>query len=309
MKRIALYLAIFMLFLSGCGKQAPKQNCTVDAMGTTIEVVIMGKEEEAAEAAVVSLIKELEARWSYANINSIPSQMNDDGTVLYMEDIRFLDQVEALTVRANGNFAYMMGGVVDLWGFVDGNYRVPTQQELEIALAEEKWNVDAAMRGYTGRRIVELLKTMDVDRGVVHMGSHVQTYGDNVNGSPWNISIANPKGGNPVGAVTVQGSMAVVTAGGYLHSFEKDGVTYHDILDPSTGMPARSGLASVTVICEDGVVADVLSRAMYVMGLEAAMEFWKGSDDFEAVFILEDGSVYATQGVKLSGCDFQTISR
>ena len=308
MKKIAICMAFVMLLLTGCNaRKADTRN--FDAMGVAVEFSLWGKDKAAAADDVKELILELEYRWSSANINSVPSQMNDKGSVLYLEDMDYLDQVEALTLRTNGNFAYMMNSVVELWGFVSGNYQVPTQEALEQALQEEKWNVDAVMRGYIGRRIVALLQTMNVDRGIVYMGGNVQTYGENKGGAPWNISIANPKGGDPVGAVSVQGTMAVVTVGGYQRCFEKDGGTYHHILDPHTGMPAQSGLASVTVICEDGVVADVMSRAMYVMGLEAATEFWQGSDDFQAVFVLEDGSIYATEGVVLNGCEFTTISR
>lgn len=307
MKKIAIILALVLL-LTGCSAAGPESR-TLFAMDTVMDISVWGEEKTAAADALEALIKELEHRWSATDINSVPSKLNDDGAVLYMEDIRFLDQVEALSKRTGGAFDPMLHSVITLWGFLSKEYHVPTQQELEAALAEEKWNLGAAVKGYAGRRAVELLQTMDIDRAILNLGGNVQTYGEKEDGSPWIIGIQNPQGGDPVGNVAVKGTMAVVTSGDYQRYFEKDGVKYHHILDPKTGMPAASGLASVTVICKDGVVADALSTALYVMGLEAAAELWRGSDDFEAVFILSDGSIYATEGANLSGCEFEVIHR
>lgn len=306
MKKTAIILVLILL-LSGCASHQV-ENRTLFAMDTVMEISIWGEDRILAVDEVEKLIRELEQQWSATLPESMLSRLDED-TVLQGEDLRFMEQVESLSKQTNGAFDPRLGSLIRAWGFLDGNYRVPTAEERQSALRKKEWNLGAVVKGYAGRRAVELLEAMDVDRAILNLGGNVQTYGQKEDGSPWIVGIQNPNGGDPVGTVSVNGTCAVVTSGDYQRYFEKDGVKYHHILDPGTGMPADSGLVSVTVISKDGVLADAMSTALMVVGLEDAIDLWRSRDDFEAVLILSDGSIYATEGAHLNGCEFQVIAR
>lgn len=308
MKRLAA-LALLCLFLVGCSgsTQADK---TFFAMDTVMQLQIWGEEADAAAEAVEALLRRLEAQWSATDMESTIGKLNRGLRIgLRPEELQLLDKVRQLSERTKGAFDPMLYDVMKAWGFYEDNFRVPTRQELQQALTEEHWDLGAVIKGHAGQLAAELLLESGIDRAILNLGGNIQTVGQKPDGSPWQIGIQNPNGGGQVGVLSVEGTASIVTSGDYQRYFEKDGVRYHHLIDPSTGYPARSGVSSVTVICRDGMTADALSTALYVMGLERGTELWRESDDFEAVFILNDGRIFATEGAKLSGCEYEVICR
>lgn len=309
MKRLAaLFLMILMLF--GCAPQDEPVQEHIFCMDTVMTLKLWGPEAEAAAKEMTALLYELERNWSASRADSLISAKNRGEAITDPEAQALLTAVETLAERTGGAFDPTLYAVTGAWGFPTDEFRVPSAAELADAMAREQWDLGAAVKGHAGDRLAALLEEYDVDRAMLNLGGNVQTYGDKPDGSPWVVAIQNPDlAEDYLGLVSVKGTMAVVTSGDYQRYFERDGVRYHHILDPETGYPADSGLRSVTVICRSGLTADVLSTAMFVMGLEEAAEFWRQSDDFEAVFVTDTGEIYATEGAALSECTFEVIKR
>ena len=306
MKRL-ICLFLICILLSGCGANTQK---TLYHMNTVMHLQLWGKDCETAAARCDVILRDLESLWSVTDANSSLSAINRGQDVKLDGPYQaLLNQVEARSQRTGGAFNPKLYALSNAWGFYNEEFRVPTAEEITEALSQEQWDLGAALKGYAGYRLTLELDKLKVDRAMLNLGGNIQTYGEKADGSPWKIGIQNPDGGDYLGIISVTGTMAVVTSGDYQRYFEVDGVRYHHILDPETGFPADSGLRSVTVICDDGLTADAFSTALFVMGLEDGTRFWRASDDFEAVFITNDGKIHATEGVNLSGCDYEVIFR
>jgi thiamine biosynthesis lipoprotein len=136
---------------------------------------------------------------------------------------------------------------------------------------------------------------------ILSAGSTTLVTGDKSRGKesePWQIGIEDPRDPERVTGI-VQYSLsgrrvpegrgafgAVSTSGDYQQSFTRDGVRYHHILDPVTGMPAR-GMRSLTVVGGgSGLDSDILSTALFVMGIERAETYAR--DHGLGLFIVDD---------------------
>lgn len=326
MKKIASLFLLFALLLTACASDAPKQ-CELFAMDTLMQVKIWGDSSLLDEVAAE--INRLDAALSATATGSEVYALNRDGAAeLSEETAALLRQAVALSEKTDGAFDPTVYPLVKLWGFPDGNYRVPADAELSAATVGTEHihftnhlvtlddgcaiDLGAIGKGYAAQRCITLLAQSGAECALLSLGGNVQTLGTKPDGSDWVVGIADPKSPSAaIAEVTFQGSLALVTSGSYQRYFELDGEVYHHILDPQTRRPAESGLASVTVLAENGTVADAYSTALFVMGLENGVEFWRESADFEAVFITDDGQIYVTQGAAsmIGGCEFQVIAK
>jgi thiamine biosynthesis lipoprotein len=118
-------------------------------------------------------------------------------------------------------------------------------------------------------------------------------------GATRRIGIRKPDGISSefIGVVEITNA-CVSTSGDYERYFEVDGVRYHHIIDPRTGFPAR-GVRSVTVVAKDAAVADALSTALFVLGVETGLEFVECTERVEALFIDRNSRVHKSSGFKL----------
>lgn len=317
MKKLIVIFTTLSLLLCGCTESKPisVQTKTIFAMNTVMDLTVYTDDEELL-SETIQCIGELEKKLSVTIPGSEIHTINTSGTCILSRDTKNL-LTEALSIcsSTNGAFDISIYPVVSAWGFTTGEYRIPDSTELEkmlnlvdynaIVLESDIVSVPTGMqldlggvaKGYTGDIISDYLKEHGVTSALLNLGGNVQAIGSKPDGDDWRIAVQHPTNNDYLGVLSVS-DCAVITSGGYERYFTgDDGKDYWHIIDPTTGYPADSGLISVTIIGKSGLVCDALSTALFVMGLDQAVEYWRTRNDFDAILVTDTAEVYITEGV------------
>ena len=349
MKRFSILIAALCLCLTGCGKQTTEATAQIFAMDTVMEVAAYGEHAEQAVKSTEKRIEELENRLSRTKADSLVSGLNRDGSIRHLtyDYWNLIARAKEYRDATNGAFDITIAPVMDAWGFTGDSFRVPERSELdellkhvnsdEIQIQEEPAHsvtlgegqaidLGGIAKGYTSDLVEQTFRANGIESGKISLGGNVFVLGTKPDGSDWRVGIKDPRNESGLAAILSLRDAYAITSGGYERYFEENGKTYHHIIDPSTGYPADSGLLSVTVVAADngpdwagagnGAMCDAFSTALFVMGEEQALDFWRnGGYDFDLVLVTEDGRVVITAGladrleeVKDSGYTYETVS-
>lgn len=333
-KFCALALTVLLaVSAAGCGTMDPdeaQESIQVIAMDTAMIFTAYGVNSTKADYAAEEEVYRLEAMLSRTDEESPVAQLNSQGTAEVDGELwALMETAMEYTAATGGAFDITVAPVTVAWGFTTDSFQVPTQAELDSLLSlvgtdhihNLGGNGDGTVtveldpgtqidlggigKGYASDRVAAIFREYEIPRGLVQLGGSVLAIGDRPDGAAWVVGIKDPRdpdNANAFAAVLNLTDAYAVTSGSYQRYFEQDGETYHHIIDPATGYPADSGLTSVTVVADsadgNGTMCDALSTALFVMGEEKALDFWRsGQYDFQLVLVTEDGRVVVTEGL------------
>lgn len=285
----------------------------------TVKEAAAGTDTEAVLDACFAEIARLETLLSVTSETGDVARVNASAgeTVTVAEETADLLQLCLdYAALSDGAFDVTVRPVTQLWDFQQGvipdaeslaaaaatvDYRHLTVNGTAVTLTEGAVDLGGIAKGYIADRVCELLKEHGVTSALIDLGGNIVACGSN-GAADWRIGIKNPAQTDTLCAVVTGREFSVVTSGVYERGFTRDGVRYHHLLSPETGMPVQNGLASVTVVCADSVRADALSTACFVMGEEAALPLLDSLDGTEALFVRQDGTPRATEGLSYILC-------
>lgn len=229
--------------------------------------------------------------------------------------IEMIRRSQIIEEKSAGRFNPAIGALIRLWGFHTSDYPIvgppPSQAEIDQILDHQPSSSDIFInglelrtdnpavqldfggiaKGYAVDLTIARLRSMGINNAIVNAGGDLRAIGSHGD-RPWRVAVRKPGGGN-IGSVQVRGDEAIFTSGNY-ERFRQDQLKrYPHIIDPATGWPAKD-IASVTVITDEGLLADAAATALVVAGLDAWPEVARALNLNQVAVVDESGTVYLT---------------
>ncbi len=321
------FLGVF--FLSGCGTSSASSITPISLTDIHLDTVITlslydSNDEELLQEAM-DLCAFYEKIFSRTDPDSELYQLNHrelpvaEGTTHTYEISEELASLISIGLtyskESGGVFHTALAPVTSLWDFTAENPEVPAQEAISAALRQcsyenvtldgcqitlpsdgTRFDLGAIAKGYIADQLKNFFLERNVRSAIINLGGNILCVGEKPSSDPFIVGIQKPFSSQGEYLLTVENrDFSVVTSGIYQRYFEKDGVMYHHILDPSTGYPFENELASVTILSKSSVDGDALSTTCFGLGLTDGLTYLSSIPDTYGIFITKEGEIVSSE--------------
>lgn len=313
-----LFAVVFSLSLCGCNKEKGLSNSNQMPSGKTVFVMdtiasIMFEEEyiSPVEDILTELSTELSmfSDGAIATLNSKGSnELNSNIFMLLLSFAAVSDDYPLIDITC--------GELTSLWKVSLESGAIPSDEDIQSALSTcgidklsfdipnkvctlsdgAKLDLGCVAKGFALDLCKEELISLSAQSGICTLGSSTLLFGKKSDDKDFTIGVRDPRGDEESVALTFEaGDCFISTSGGYERSVTVDGVEYDHILNLETGMPIETDLLSVTVICDNGMMSDLIATHIYSGGKRELLKYLFLSD-ITVIAITDENTVYTSEG-------------
>ncbi len=271
---------------------------------------------QAAEEEMQRLEEKMSRHISDSEVQQINQQAGVEPVQVSDETFEVIKGSIELSERMEGYFDISVAPALELWGFGEEEFRVPSEDEIlevldvidyrlieldpddqTVFLPKPNMAIDlgGVAKGYIVDRAAEVLAEFDVHSGMIDGGGDIRSTGPKHDDRPWRIGVRHPRGTDHFAVIELTGE-AVTTSGDYERYFTENDTRYHHIIDPFTGKPTE-GVMSATVVAPDTLSSDVYSTGAFGLGIEKSLELFTELEGVEAILVDHEGNYYLTPGL------------
>jgi len=243
------------------------------AMGTFIEITLIGEDEKLAEQSALQAFQEIK------RIEQLMSPKIESGDVFRLnkfagkqrervspETMQVIKKALEISELSDGGFDISVDPLIQIWKNAWERGTPPSSEEIRknlhlvnfrnilidgkdrVFLKKKGMAIDLGgiAKGFAVDKAFELLRNLGYKNLIVNAGGDLRVGGSKFDQS-WSVGIQHPRIPEKSIARVSASEEAVATSGDYEKFFIHEGKRYHHILNPKNGFPAE-GLQSVTVL-------------------------------------------------------------
>ncbi len=288
-------------------------------MGTRAHVIVVAPELEVAEIlgrAAVARLHTLEAKWSRFRSDSEISALNRAGgapVAVSAETLQLVERSIEAWHRTDGAFDPTVLPALLAAGY-DRDFRMlsvahealdaqapasPAPGCAGIVVGGARVTLPAGVqldgggigKGLAADTVVDLVMSAGATGACVNVGGDLRVAGSAPGADPWAVTIEHPLGGRDLGTIRLRDE-ALVSSWRTRRAWGADGDRRHHLIDPTTGRPAWSGLAGVTVLAPEAWWAEALATTLFLAGPDHAAAI-VDHHGVSALIVRDDGAVRA----------------
>ncbi|MDD3519934.1 MAG: FAD:protein FMN transferase [Actinomycetota bacterium] len=317
---LSLLIIVYIFAAAGCSNSPKRFEDTREKMGTFVNIIIYGSEDNNEEIIESSFqkIDELNKVASNYDSESSVSVLNRDGIIKNApaELIEIINIAKDYNIKTEGAFDITVNPILELWSEglwkesdeiqrqkvneamelmdsgqirIDGNTITLGKKDMSVTLG-------GIAKGYIVDEVIDLIKSQGIDSALVNAGGDISILGAKPGGLPWSISLENP---DNTSEQIVEFSLidkSIATSGNYYRYFDPEKEAHH-IIDPRTGFSSNECI-SVTIISENATIADILATSVFVLGPKDGLRIIEGIENTEAFIIDNERNFHKSSGIE-----------
>jgi FAD:protein FMN transferase len=295
-------------------------------MGTSISVELWADDRAQGEAAIAAVMDEMhriDRCMSPHKPDSELSRINRDAALapvlLSAEMARLLIRAKEFSALSEGAFDITYAVVGQLYDYRQGirpseaalaractlvgwrNLIIephpidPNARTVRFALRGMRIDLGGFAKGHAVDNAAAILRERGIQHANVSAGGDSRVIGDR-RGRPWTIGVRDPRRPGEMVAMLPLEDVSISTSGDYERYFDADGVRHHHLIDPATGRSPRS-VHSVTILAEDGLTTEALSKCVFVLGVEKGLRLIESQPGVDAVVVDAAGVLHYSAGL------------
>jgi thiamine biosynthesis lipoprotein len=292
-------------------------------MGTAIGIELWAESRAQGDAAIEAVLAEMHRIDRAMSPFKPDSELSRVNRAAAVGPVPVSEELMRLLLRA-ADFSLLSGGAFDITFAAIGalyDYRAhvkPTAEQIAAArqaVGYRYLELDARRstvrfckpgmridlggfaKGHAADNAAAILRAHGIRHANVSAGGDSRVLGDR-RGRPWSIGIRDPRKAGEVVAVLPLEDVSISTSGDYERYFDDGGERHHHLIDPATGRSPR-GVRSVTVLADDGLTSEAMSKTVFVLGVHRGLRLVEAMPGVDAVVVDADGRLHFSSGLQV----------